>query len=122
MTISLTSQATTKDQRVVDYVRVVVHKLGSAGPTISDNHWSIYLLLADDQGSVRMNMRADPGFVNGNLVWTQQTYLLTKSAIRTWDFRVVPNIQVRHVANLTHQLGRQRYDMSGGGSDCRHWT
>lgn len=72
MSTPLTPQAAVQDQRVVDLVRVVVHTLGPAGPTISDNHWSIYLLLAHGQGSVRMNMRADPGYVNGILSWTGQ--------------------------------------------------
>lgn len=86
MSTPLTPQAVLQDQRRVDFVRVVVHTLGPAGPTISDNHWSIYLLLAEGQGSVRMNMRADPGYMNGTLAWTKQAYLLTQSAIRHWDF------------------------------------
>jgi hypothetical protein len=121
MSTPLTPEAVAQDQRVVNDVRVVVHTLGPAGPTISDNHWSIYLLLADDQGSVRMNMRADPGYVNGTLSWTRQAYLLTQSAIRHWDFHVAQGVQVRHIAGLIHQLGRQKYDMSGGGSGCRYW-
>ncbi len=121
MSTLLTPQAATQDQRVVNYVRLVVHTLGPAGPTISDNHWSIYLLFADGQGSVRMNMRADPGYVNGNLEWTEQAYLLTQSAVRHWDFSVAQGVQVRHIAGLIYQLGRQRYNMSGGGSGCRYW-
>jgi len=108
MSTPLTPQAVLQDQRRVDFVRVVVHTLGPAGTTISDNHWSIYLLLADGQGSVRMNMRADLGYVNGTLAWTQQAYLLTQSAIRHWDFRVALGVQVQHIAALIQQLGRQR--------------
>jgi hypothetical protein len=122
MSTPLTPEATTQDQRVVNHVRVVVHTLGPAGPTTSDNHWSIYLLLADGQGSVSMNMRADPGYVNGALSWTRQTYILTQSSIRYWDFPAAQGVQVCYIAGLIYQLGRQRYDMSGGGSGCRYWV
>ena len=108
MSTPLTPEAVVQDQRVVNSVRIVVHTLGPAGPTISDNHWSIYLLLAEGQGSVRMNMRADPGYVNGTLSWTKQAYLLTQSAIRHWDISVTQGVQVCHIAHLLDQLGRQR--------------
>lgn len=121
MSIPITSETVVQDQRVVQYVRVVVHTLGPAGPSISDNHWSIYLLLANNN-SVRINMTAEPGFIDGTLKWTQQSYLLTTSAIRYWEFPVSQGVQFRHIANLIHQLGRQRYDMSGGGSGCRYWV
>ncbi|OKL56631.1 hypothetical protein UA08_08209 [Talaromyces atroroseus] len=45
--------------RLVAQVRVVVHTLDAAGATISDNHWSIYLVLADNIGSISINMRAE---------------------------------------------------------------
>lgn len=120
MSTPLTPQAARQDQRVVDSVRVVVHTLGPAG-NISDNHWSIYLLLADSQGSIRINMRAEPGDSNGSLSWTKQAYLLTQSAIRHWDFPATQATQVRHIADFIYQQGRHRYNMSGGGSGCRYW-
>jgi len=48
------------DNRIVDKARVVVHTSGAwPSGTMSDNHWSIYLILANNGGSVRMNMRAE---------------------------------------------------------------
>lgn len=122
MSTPVAVQEVSLDQRLVSIVRVVVHTLGPAGPTISDNHWSIYLLLGNDQGSVRINMRAEPGYLNGILEWTRQQYLLTQSAINHWDYPVAQGVQVCHIAHLVYSLGRQRYDISGRGSGCRYWV
>ena len=105
------------------YVRVVAHTAGPMGPNtpMSENHWSIYLLLADDGGSVRMNMRADPGNTTGRLEWSILAYTHSTSALRYWDFLVVPNITVAYIAGLILNYGRDRYWMSGGGSGCRYW-
>ena len=66
MSSILTPQSVLNDTRLVKTVRVVVHTTGPAGPTISDNHWSIYLLLHAG-GSVRLNMAAEEGYINGTL-------------------------------------------------------
>ena len=110
------------DARQVEIVRVVVHTLGPAGPTISDNHWSIYLLLSGNEGSIRINMRAEPNFIDGILEWTKQAYLLTNSAIRHWDFPKVKIFRVCDVAKHIRDARRFQYDMSGGGSGCRYWV
>lgn len=48
------------DRRVVTQARVVVHTTGPLGlnTLMSDNHWSIYLLLAEG-GSLRLNIRVN---------------------------------------------------------------
>jgi len=73
--------------RVVRVVHVVAHTLtfGAAEPNTSDNHWSIYLLLADNT-SVRLKRRAEPGYVTGELSLTSQNYQMTNSAIEHFDF------------------------------------
>ena len=110
------------DSRGISQIRVVVHTLGPAGPTISDNHWSIYLVLQNDEGSVRINMRAEYDDPTGILEWSKQDYVLTNSAVRHWDFPAAQGLKVEHIARLIYGLGRQRYDMSGGGSGCRWWV
>jgi len=122
MSTIVTPASVESDIRQVERVRVVVHTLGPAGPTISDNHWSIYLLLGGNEGSVRINMRADPGYIDGILEWTKQAYLLTNSAIRHWDFPKAKTFRVCDVAEHIRDAGRFRYDMSGGGSGCRYWV
>ncbi|KIW16242.1 hypothetical protein PV08_06293 [Exophiala spinifera] len=67
-------------------------------------------------------MRADPGFIDGILEWTQQAYLLTHSAIRHWDFPGVKRFRVCDVAMHIRDAHRFRYDISGGGSGCRYWV
>ena len=110
------------DNRIVWAVRVVCHTLGRMGTTteVSDNHWSIYLVI-NDQESVRLNMRAKPGYITGNLEVKSYAYSLTSSQVRYWDFQAVPNLPVDYVLRLVHQNGRHLYNMSGGGSGCRYW-
>lgn len=118
----LTETMVKNDERSVVALRVVVHTTGPAGPTTSDNHWSIYLRLADDDGSVRMNMAAEYGNPTGTLRWSYHDYDLTNSALRWWDFPAVQGVKVWHIATLLYNLGRQNYEMSGGGSGCRYWV
>jgi hypothetical protein len=80
MSTPMNSATVQTDSRSVTLVRVVAHTTGAAGPTISDNHWSIYLVLPNSGGSVRINMRADHGNPTGILEWTSQAYALTNSA------------------------------------------
>lgn len=60
LVITTTIDKLLEDRRIVTQARVVVHTTGplSLNTPISDNHWSIYLLLAKG-GSLRLNMRAD---------------------------------------------------------------
>ncbi|KAK2799003.1 hypothetical protein FQN50_008630 [Emmonsiellopsis sp. PD_5] len=84
--------AVQNDTRAVAQVRVIVHTLGPAGPTTSDNHW------------------------------TEHSYGLTHSALQHWDFQVAQGVQVAHVARLIYGKGRDKYHTSGGGSGCRYWV
>ncbi|KAJ9253036.1 hypothetical protein DTO280E4_8389 [Paecilomyces variotii] len=110
------------DVRPVDQVRVVVHTMGVSGPTTSDNHWSIYLVLPNNTGSIRINMRAEYEDPTGLLEWTSHIYAVTTSAIKYWDFPAASGVQVAHIARLIYGLGRHKYEMSGGGSGCRYWV
>jgi hypothetical protein len=83
-------------------VRVVAHTIGAAGPTVHDNHWSLYLVPPNNGDLVRMNIMADYGNPTGRLEWTSQAYDLTSSAIRHWDFQAAQGVQVSHVAQLIY--------------------
>jgi hypothetical protein len=125
MSTPLDEKDVVNDTRVVDIVRVVVHTFGLISETSSQshNHWSIYLVLANNEGSIRMNMRAkEAQYSNGVLKWSEQSYTMSNSAIRVWDFRCVAGITVCHISRLVYQMGRQKYDMSVGGSGCRFWV
>ena len=111
-----------KDTRPVKVARVIVHTIGAwTSGTMSDNHWSIYLLL-DNYKSVRMNMRAEVGDPKGILEWSPTlAYVLSASAIQHWDYPVNSGVTVADVYKLIMGLRRDQYMMSGGGSGCRWW-
>lgn len=110
------------DPSSVSLVRVVVHTLGAAGPNTSDDYWSIYLIHSDGITSTRVNMRAEFDDPTGILQWTKHDYTQTTSAIQSWDWPAAAGVTVAAVAQLIYGLGRDRYEMSGGGSGCRWWV
>src|SRR5947199_9274860 len=113
-----------EDMRYVQIVRVVAHTTGLRDPSIatSDNHWSIFLILANNEGSVRINMRAELEDPTGILDVTEHMYTDSNSRVASWDFRVNGSIPVAWFYRLIFALGRHRYNMSGGGSGCRWWV
>lgn len=121
MSTKKTPQELAQDTRRVTKFREVVHTLGPAGPTTSDNHWSLYLILEPNQGSVRVNMRAEPGYIDGILDWTVQAYTETTSGIQYWDYTAKNSVRVCDIVDMIYRNGRHLYDMSGGGSGCRWW-
>lgn len=117
----MSNQPPYNDTRDVSAVRVVVHTTGQyPNSPMSDNHWSIYLLLSG-QSSVRMNMTAEYDDPTGTLSWRSLGYALTNSSIQNWDFQTASGVTVKHIYNLVMSQGRNNYDMSGGGSGCRWW-
>lgn len=107
---------------IVTQVRVVAHTTGTMGPNtpMSENHWSVYLLLAGG-GSVRMNMRADYGDSTGRLEWSILAYTDSNSRLQHWDYPVAQGITVKLIYELIRYNGRDHYWMSRGGSGCRWW-
>jgi hypothetical protein len=105
---------------IVTHIRVVAHLSQDFGDGNSENHWSIYLLLANGQ-SIRMNMTADYGDPIGRLEWTSYSYQLTTSALRYWDYPLGTGLTVKNIYDLVYHYRRDRYQFSGGGSGCRYW-
>lgn len=103
-------------------VRVVCHTAGRVGTSsASDNHWSLYFLLGGGK-SVRFNMRADPGYIDGTLEIHSYNYELSTSTIRYWNYSAVKYFTVRMACEyLVVRCQYHRYIMSGGGSGCRWW-
>lgn len=77
-----TPQEIAQDTRCITKSREVVHTLGPAGTTTSDYHWSFYLILEPNQGSIHVNMRAEPGYIDGILDWTAQAYYIYGNDLR----------------------------------------
>ncbi|KAJ6257621.1 hypothetical protein Dda_7408 [Drechslerella dactyloides] len=115
-------------------LRVVVHSTRAVRDGKSLNHWTIFLLLAEDQ-SVRINMRdktpeewkyglpddADYG-EPGSMELTSHLYQISTSAIRYWDFRCLASHRVDEFINTLIRNGRGYYTMAVGGSGCRYWV
>lgn len=110
------------DNRLVKRVRVVVHTQGVwPNSTMCENHWSIFLILAHEE-SVRMNMTADYGNPTGRLEWRSLLYTVSVSTIKSWDYQAASGLSVGQVYHLVKCNGRDKYEMSGGGSGCRYWV
>ncbi|KAH9203182.1 hypothetical protein DL95DRAFT_399605 [Leptodontidium sp. 2 PMI_412] len=79
---------------------------------MSDNHWSIYLLLSKG---------AEAWDTKGILDCSTHTYTQTNSCIEYWDY-LVPGISIGQICTLLWNKERDSYEMSGGGSGCRYWV
>ncbi|OAL23846.1 hypothetical protein AYO20_10866 [Fonsecaea nubica] len=103
MVTVLTKAVVSSDARIATTVRVVVH---TYGPKVNDrswNHWSIYLILADGSGSVRVNMRAEyEGYDNGILEWSDCPYTESNSNISHWDFPCRASTRIRDIAAVIY--------------------
>lgn len=110
-------------QAIVEIARVVAHTLGMwPNGRMSDNHWSIYLILRNGGGSVRMNMKADFGNPKGTLEWSPNLkYTESNSEVKHWDYSTKSGVTVAHVYKLIMEKRRDQYRMAGGGSGCRWW-
>lgn len=110
------------DTRVISHIRVVVHDASSHSKSFKTtrNHWSIYLILYNQAGTVRVNMTMSEHNTE-ILEWTLLSYPLSLSKIQDWDFQVVGNITVSNFYQLMHENGRHRYMMGGRGNDVRSW-
>jgi hypothetical protein len=88
---------------------------------MSDNHVSVFLLLGENQGSIRLNMTTEEDDRSGILVWSQEVYQLSNSEIVHFDYRLCYTMQVSALYAWIRLWGLQRYVFSGGGSGCRFW-
>lgn len=119
--MSGTSTNNDTDNAIITHARVVAHLSQDLGGGLSENHWSIYLLLEGGRRSVRMNMTADYGDPTGRIEWTTYNYQLTTSTLQHWDYLLAAGVTVKTVRDLVLHYRRDRYRFSGGGSGCRYW-
>jgi hypothetical protein len=91
------------------------------------NHWTISWVLSAEPASETPTIRADMtakeyGETQGILRWSIHDFFTSRSTLKYWEFPVNPGTAVWQMANLIYALGRDDYDMSGGGSGCRYWV
>ncbi|KAF2722711.1 hypothetical protein K431DRAFT_311416 [Polychaeton citri CBS 116435] len=113
-----------RSQRVV-LVRVTIHSLGAIVPggQLSQNHWTIELLLSD--GCIRLDMslyefKSATDF-RGLLRVIKLAYQLSQHHVMYFDFEVVGAKSVGHFMNNIITNARHRYNMTSNGVGCRHW-
>lgn len=99
-------------------VRVVAHTMGALTPggQLSQNHWSIYLLVPT--GSVRLNMtlrNTNTNVDTGALQISNHEYQRSMSATSYWDLGVAQNAAVWHFTNNVLINNRQNYRMAEWG-------
>jgi hypothetical protein len=105
--------------------RVVAHTGGPVAPgaQLSQNHWSIYFLLLNDEGSVRFNMSTNIATNTRNGIHETRPHPYTKSnsAVRYFDVPIQPGVSVDHVDSHIRSNGLDKYEMTEGGVGCRWW-
>lgn len=87
---------------------------------MSDNHVSVFLLLAE--GAVRLNMTTEEGSISGDLIWSWETYQTSNSEITHFDIPLGSAIGMSTLYSYIRFWGLHRYVFSGGGSGCRYWV
>lgn len=106
-------------------VRVTVHTIGALVPggQLSQNHWTIELLLS--RGCVRLDMTlfntSSTTDFRGMLKVSPLDYQLSVGHVAHFDYEV---IGTRTVENFLYDItanGRHRYNMTTTGVGCRHW-
>lgn len=108
---------------VVTGIRVVAHSPGPIVPSgiLSQNHWSIYLLV-EHGGSVRVNMalryREDQ---NGSLTLSLHDYTHVHSEVKAFEVPVSPDVTIGKLLHAIWRKKRFRYKMTESGAGCRYW-
>lgn len=87
---------------------------------MSDNHVSVFLPIGG--GAVRLNMVAEEGYILGDLVWSWESYVVSRSEITHFEIGLGSPLTLRTLYSYIIQWGLHRYTFSGGGSGCRYWV
>lgn len=89
------------------------------GGAVSQNHWTIYLLVPG--GSVQLNMKTNtaPDSRRGIFEIRERAYVESNTAVRWFDLPAAPRVTVD---SITREIRYQRWDicdMNEGGVGCR---
>lgn len=121
-----TSKLTPQDLLlVVTTIRVTIHTMGKffQGDTRSGNHASIYLLIANSNKSVRLNMiKAGATDVNGTFEYEKYEYQDSNSSVHDFDMQAIRGLTVDNVLSLVKGNGRDKYRLARSGVGCRFWV
>jgi hypothetical protein len=103
-------------------IRYTVHNTGQLeNSQCSDNHTTAYLLLSDHTNAVQINMRTEPGYINGVYEMRDRNYQQSNSEIVHFDYPVLRPFTAQDVHNLICGEKFDKYTFTGGGIGCRYW-
>lgn len=90
----------------------------SDGGFLSQNHWTIYLLVPG--GSVQLNMKnnTDPGSRRGIFEIRERVYVELNTAVTWFDIPVAAGVSVDYIEREITYQGWHRYEMNKGGVRC----
>ncbi|KAF2691385.1 hypothetical protein K458DRAFT_266545, partial [Lentithecium fluviatile CBS 122367] len=107
----------------VSTFRVVAHTMGPLihGGAVSQNHWTIYLIVPG--GSVQLNMKTstDPNTRRGIFEIRERAYEKSNTAVRWFDLPAASGLLVDSVEREIRSQRWDQYDMTEGGVGCRWW-
>lgn len=122
----LTQEQAMANNTPVTHVRLVAHEADtkSVSHYVIGNHWSIYLLHADNMTSTRVNLTSEHGEMPAVKEWTRLDYNVGSHPVRYWDFQIE---QASTVAEIAHHLlaeVRDEYVMTktSTGKGCQEWA
>ncbi|KAL5380677.1 hypothetical protein PMIN02_010558 [Paraphaeosphaeria minitans] len=110
-------------QKLVSTFRVVAHTIGPVmpGAAVSQNHWTIYLLVPG--GSVQLNMKTNinASISRGIFEVREHAYEQSNSAVRYFDLPAAQGVLVDYVEREIRSQRWDQYNMNENGVGCRWW-
>ena len=120
---STTSTSSNYRQKPVSTFRVVAHTLGPvmSGGALSQNHWTIYLLVPG--GSVQLNMKTNTNknLSRGIYEVHERVYEESNTAVRLFDIPAAAGLLVDYVEREIRTQRWDQYNMNENGVGCRWW-
>ena len=102
-------------------VCVTVHNTGAHQHSErSENHATQYYLLSASR-SVQLNMKTEPGFINGVYTIEPESYHHSSSEICHFDYDAAASFTSRMVDQLLNSSKFNDYTFTNGGIGCRYW-
>jgi hypothetical protein len=91
------------------------------GGAVSQNHWTIYLIVPG--GSVQLNMKTstNPNTRCGIFEVGERAYEKSNTAVRWFDLPAASGLLVDSVEREIRSQRWDQYDMTEGGVGCRWW-
>ncbi|TAQ83449.1 hypothetical protein B7494_g8224 [Chlorociboria aeruginascens] len=104
------------DDREVVFLRVIAHQT-----SVAINSWSIYLLLENDTGSIRLNMVQENPRARGHVEVTENDFIMPTHGVANWDYELRSSYSVGWICSTLWAENYTSFDAIGGSGD-RWWV